>query len=113
MNQAAIEWTPRLSLELAAGSRDITTSQRLRHRVFVEEMGAQIAVHSPGREHDCFDPWCEHLIVRDRISGEVVGTNRLLTAPNDTRNTASAGVCAPHYCPFSALQDRRSRLRQV
>jgi hypothetical protein len=34
---------------------------------------------------DYFDPWCEHLIVRDRASGDVVGTYRVLTAENARR----------------------------
>ena len=76
---------PLLSLERATGAVDIAAAQRLRYRVFVEEMGAQTSLHSPGREHDYFDPWCEHLIVRDRISDRVVGTYRLLTADNARR----------------------------
>lgn len=79
------ERTPRLSLALATRSCDIAAAQRLRHRVFVEEMGAQATVQSPGREHDLYDPWCEHLIVRDRTSGEAVGTYRLLTADSARR----------------------------
>jgi putative hemolysin len=81
----AIARMPRLSLNLAVSSNDIAAAQRLRHRVFVEEMGARPTVGSPGREQDLFDPWCEHLIVRDQTCGDVVGTYRMLTAENARR----------------------------
>jgi putative hemolysin len=71
---------PRLELVRATSARDLEGAQRLRYRVFVEEMGARIATRVPGREEDFFDPWCEHLIVRDRAADEIVGTYRILTA---------------------------------
>jgi putative hemolysin len=51
-----IDRTPKLSLEFAAGLCDIAAAQRLRYRVFVEEMGARATVHSPGREHETSTP---------------------------------------------------------
>jgi len=42
-------------------------------------MGARL--DTPVAEHDIdlFDDYCEHLLVRDRVSGQVVGTYRVLT----------------------------------
>jgi putative hemolysin len=71
---------PRLELVRATSTKDIEAAQRLRFRVFVEEMGARIVARVPGRDEDSFDPWCEHLIVRDRLTEEIVGTYRILTA---------------------------------
>jgi putative hemolysin len=71
---------PRLELARAISAKDIEGAQRLRYRVFVEEMGARIATRAPGRDVDFFDPWCEHLVVRDRATEEIVGTYRILTA---------------------------------
>jgi putative hemolysin len=34
------------------------------------------------RDRDEFDPFCEHLLVRESLSGRVVGTYRILTADN-------------------------------
>jgi len=76
---------PRLGVEVAITSHDVAAAQRLRHRVFVGEMGARAVAGDGGRERDFFDPWCEHLIVRDRASGDVVGTCRLLTAERAQR----------------------------
>lgn len=53
MNETASVRTPCLSLELAAGARDIAAAQRLRYRVFVEEMGARATVHSPPIPRPC------------------------------------------------------------
>ena len=106
----SIDGTPELSLELAAGPADIAAAQRLRYRVFVEEMGAGATVHSPGREHDYYDPWCEHLIVRDRASHEVVATYRLLTADNARRIGA---FCAEREFDLTRLGHLRRQLIEV
>ncbi|TSE35046.1 GNAT family N-acetyltransferase [Tepidimonas charontis] len=58
---------------------DVRQAQRLRYRVFVEEMGARVTSPVPGHDVDLFDDYCEHLLVREEGSGEVVGTYRVLT----------------------------------
>lgn len=67
----------RLLVSMACSPREVKEAQRLRHRVFVEEMGAA-APHGT-LERDRFDPFCTHLIVRDRETSQVVGTYRILT----------------------------------
>ncbi|MBK7793979.1 MAG: GNAT family N-acetyltransferase [Betaproteobacteria bacterium] len=69
-----------LKVELAQSPSEVRAAQRLRYRVFAEEMGAEVKGREPGLDEDFFDPWCEHLIVSDSITGEVVGTYRILTA---------------------------------
>jgi len=69
---------PRLTVHMARDAGEVAEAQRLGCRVFVEEMGARLA-HADGREHDEFDPWCDHPIVRDADSLRVVGTYRMLT----------------------------------
>jgi putative hemolysin len=65
---------------------DVVQAQALRHRVFVQEMGARPAVlpgTPPGLDADRFDAHCQHLIVRTVASDDrpsrVVGTYRVLT----------------------------------
>src|SRR5690348_4102583 len=53
------------TVELARSSEDILEAQRLRYRVFAEEMGANLKPRIPGVDSDIYDPYCEHLIVRD------------------------------------------------
>jgi len=69
----------RLSVHLARSSSEIREAQRLRFRVFSEEMGARLCGAEPGVDEDPFDPHCEHLVVTDEETGEVVGTYRLLS----------------------------------
>lgn len=66
----------RLSVALASNAAERRAAQRLRWQVFAEELGAKLQSSEPGIDQDIFDPYCEHLIVRD--GAEVVGTYRLL-----------------------------------
>jgi len=69
----------------ARSEADVRAVQRLRYRVFVEEMGATPPQrpHLPGHDCDAFDAYCEHLMVRtvatDREPARLLGTYRLLT----------------------------------
>ena len=58
---------------------EVREAQRLRHHVFAVEMGAHLASTLPGHDVDVFDDYCEHLLVRDVASGQVIGTYRVLT----------------------------------
>ncbi|WP_255210885.1 GNAT family N-acetyltransferase [Methylogaea oryzae] len=53
-------------------------AQKLRYRVFVEEMGAVIHTPHYGLDWDEIDDHCDHLIVIDNQTGAIVGTTRLL-----------------------------------
>lgn len=64
---------------LATSESEILEAQKLRYRVFAEEMGARLSCRVPGVDRDHFDPWCQHLIVRDETEGRIVGTYRILT----------------------------------
>ena len=67
-----------LSVRLANCASDVIAAQRLRYKVFCEEMGADLRRHD-GRDVDMFDAACEHLIVVDETLGKVVGTYRILS----------------------------------
>lgn len=68
----------RYAVRLARSEREVRDAQRLRWRVFAEELGARLPSRIPGVDHDAFDPYCDHLIVFDDASGETVGTYRIL-----------------------------------
>lgn len=73
--------TAGLEVRLAATAGEIEAAQRLRYRVFHEELGAGMPAGAEGRDMDAFDEVCDHLIILDRArrpGGEVVGTYRLL-----------------------------------
>jgi putative hemolysin len=67
------------SVGLVQTDNEIEEAQRLRYRVFAEEMGARLQTRTPGVDADFYDPYCDHLIVRDEQLGKVVGTYRILT----------------------------------
>ena len=76
-----------LTLRLAENEADVYAAQRLRYRIFCEEMGAaaNTAVQQQKRDFDQFDEACYHLLVIDnnRVGdARVVGTYRLLTGTN-------------------------------
>jgi len=59
---------PKFELRCAADDDDIRAAQRLRYRVFVEELGADgpMVDHAARLERDRFDPFFDHLILFDR-----------------------------------------------
>lgn len=68
----------RYHTSLAVDDSEIREAQRLRYQVFAEEMGARLSPILPSHDTDLYDPYCDHLLVRDMVSGEVVGTYRIL-----------------------------------
>src|SRR6185312_5969410 len=68
-----------LTLSLARTRDELSALQRLRFRVFTEDMGARFPEAEGDRDVDGFDPWCLHFMVRESSSDRVVGTYRLMT----------------------------------
>ena len=58
---------------------EVRAAQRLRYSIFAYEMGARLSTPQPEHDIDLFDDYCEHLLVRDAESQEVIGTYRVLT----------------------------------
>jgi putative hemolysin len=79
------EKQPKLNVHLARTSSEIREAQRLRYRVFAEEMGARLQGSGNGVDEDLFDPYCDHLVVTDEETGEVLGTYRILSGSTAQR----------------------------
>jgi putative hemolysin len=62
----------------ASNASEIKEAQRLRYKVFAEEMGANLSQNLEGLDIDEFDAYCDHLLIRDQDSLKVVGTYRVL-----------------------------------
>ncbi len=85
----------RFTVRLAESERDVAAAQRLRYRVFVEEMGATPDPEDAKlrQERDRFDPYFEHLLLIDNESESndpldyVAGVYRLMTG-----SAARAGI---------------------
>ena len=69
-----------LEVRLARSEAEVLDAQRLRYRVFYDEMAARPTsdMLKAGRDFDDFDRICDHLLVIDVTSGAVVGTYRLI-----------------------------------
>ncbi len=70
--------SPRYAVRLARDETEVRAAQRLRHQVFAGELGARLDGPEPGLDIDSFDAYCDHLLVLDEETEQVVGTYRLL-----------------------------------
>lgn len=84
--RAAASPPERFLVSWASEACEVREAQRLRHRVFADEMGAHLPAFPgapQGHDVDRFDAFCEHLLVRavgiEGQGGEVIGTYRVLT----------------------------------
>lgn len=77
-----------LQVSWAKHQDEVRQAQRLRYSIFAGEMGARLTTPLAGHDMDIFDDFCEHLLVREAASMEVVGTYRVLT-PAQARRVGS------------------------
>lgn len=71
--------TRRYASEVATQRAEITSAQKLRYKVFANEMGAQLHSIQNGLHADAIDDYCDHLLVRDLQTGNIVACTRLLS----------------------------------
>ena len=98
---------PQYSILVAATPDEVRSAQRLRYSVFAEELGARLHTDVPGHDIDEFDPHCDHLLVREDRSGEIVGTYRMLP-PN--KATAAGRLYSETEFDLSGLAPLRDRI---
>ncbi len=107
---ADIGVAPSLTVDFARNADEVREAQRLRYRIFAEEMGAHLEGPEPGVDEDRFDEHCVHLIARDDNTGEVVGTYRLIT-PDVAKRIG--GYYSEAEFDISRLDNLRDRLLEV
>ena len=79
-------------VRLARRADEVRAAQMLRYEVFNLELNEGLASsHATGRDEDCFDPVCDHLLVEHLPTRHVVGTYRLQTG-------RSAAANCGYYC---------------
>ena len=66
-----------LYISFARNPSEIAEAQRLRYKVFAEEMGANIQSED-GLDQDGFDAFCDHLLIRESTHNQVAATYRIL-----------------------------------
>lgn len=99
---------PRLTVGLARSPLAIEDAQRLRYKVFAEELGARLG--QGGLDIDEFDAYCDHIVVRDEDSLRVVGTYRVLP-PHQAR--AIGRLYSDQEFDLHRLQHLRPSLMEV
>lgn len=101
---------PVLQVQWAQHQDEVRAAQRLRHAVFAGEMGARLPAPLPGHDIDHYDEYCEHLIVRDAATTQVVGTYRLLTPAQAKR---AGGLYSDSEFDLGALDPWRERMVEL
>lgn len=100
----------RLTVGFARSMSEVMEAQRLRFRVFGEEMGARLPEARDGIDRDIFDPFCEHVLVRDHETSEVVGTYRIL---NSSQAKKLGGFYSDDEFDLRRLSHLRDRMVEV
>jgi putative hemolysin len=101
---------PRYSLLLSTDPGDIEAAQRLRHDVFGSEPGFALSGQHGGLDADRFDEYCDHLLVREEESGELVGCYRMLSP---TGAVAAGGLYIATEFDIRALDPLRPSLVEM
>jgi len=99
-----------ITVSWARHQDDVRAAQRLRYEVFAGEMGARLSTTLEGHDIDLFDDFCEHLLVRDEDSGQVIGTYRVLT-PAQARRIGS--TYSDTEFDLTRLRDLRERMVEL
>lgn len=69
---------PRYTLVVSNDPEDRRAAQRLRRNVFASEPGFRVPDSGDGLDVDRFDEFCDHILVHDRLTGDLVGCYRML-----------------------------------
>ena len=101
---------PRYTLLLSTDPALIEAAQRLRHDVFTSEPGFTLEGGADGRDADRFDEFCDHLLVREENSGELVGCYRMLPPPGAI---AAGGLYTATEFDVTALDPLRPSLVEM
>ena len=105
-----------LEARLARDATEVEAAQRLRYRVFYEEMTAtpSAEMRAAGRDFDRFDAACDHLLVLDGRLGDgpeaIVGTYRLLRGEVAARH---GGFYSEGEFDLGALAAHRARTLEL
>lgn len=100
----------KISVSWARHQDEVRQAQRLRYQVFAVEMGASLPNTVPGHDIDLFDDYCEHLLVRDEASQDVIGTYRVLTPTQAKRAGSTYSDTEFDLTRLRSLRDRMVEL---
>lgn len=102
---------PRFQTRFARNEDDLLAAQRLRHSVFVEELGAKSS--GSDREQDRFDVHADHLLLLDKdrpVDDRVVGIYRLM---NREQALAAGGFSCEAEYELTRIVEGRKKLLEL
>ena len=92
-------------MRLARNAQDRRRAQRLRFEIFNLELNeGLVESHVTGLDVDPFDEFCDHLIVEELGTGQVVGTYRLQTGQVAAANCGYYSEREFCFAPFESLR---------
>ena len=98
-------------LSLASSTSEVRAAQALRFEVFNLELDeGLVQSYDTGLDADPFDAVCEHLIVSDADTGQVVGTYRMQTG---LRARQGLGYYSEREFDFSPFETARSQIVEL
>ncbi|WP_280414941.1 GNAT family N-acetyltransferase [Nocardia carnea] len=100
----------RYALIVSSDTDHRIAAQRLRYNVFADEPGFRIPDNGTGLDADRFDDHCDHMLVRDEVTGEFVGCYRML--PPD-RVAAAGGYYTATEFDLSRLDPAGKRIVEM
>src|SRR5437667_8428322 len=102
---------PKYAARLARSADELRRAQRLRFEVFNLELGEGLAEsYATGADVDPFDEFCDHLIVEELPTGEIVGTYRLQTG---ARAAANIGYYSEREFDFTPYEPLRGEMIEL
>lgn len=92
-------------VRLAENETDVIATQRLRYRVFNEELGEGLqSSEALGLDQDRFDAVCDHLLIEYVNDGSIIGTYRLQTGENARQNCGYYSEQEFDFAPFEEIR---------
>lgn len=101
---------PRYSLLVSADRVHREAAQRLRYQVFAQEPGFMIPHNAQGLDADRYDEFCDHILVRENATEEIVGCYRML--PPDAALAAGGYYTATEF-DLTALDPAGHRIVEM
>lgn len=93
-------------LGLATDPAERDQAFRLRHDVFIRELGYRPDAGIDGRDVDTFDDWCDHLVLVDTDRDETIGTYRAIRGSEAVRRGGFYGAAEFDLSPLDPIASR-------
>ena len=97
--------SPRYRIRTTREASRIRSAQRLRYAVFNVELGEGLtSSDDSGLDADPFDAQCDHLIIEEQETGQVVGTYRLQTGAMAAAGLGYYSATEFDFSPYESLR---------